>query len=320
MRPRTAAARDGQQQVQALAAQAAEDRRGRQVGDVAGDGAEVAQVVGQALQLEGDAAEGLRPWRFAAPRQGLQRAAVGACVADHRVAGDRLGDQHGARRRDGFEQALDAAVLVAEHDLEQQDVLAVGLEPEVPRLDDPGMHRADGHLVHLVARDAREGIALRVQHHGGAAGAAVVGEVPAQRLQPRMALGEDGALLGDLALEVPGLRADRGERRIALADPRAGRAELPEGVLRQDGDQPRRFATVGEAEERRQPPVAADRRRDGVAKGLDRLERHGLPCHRAPVAQLQLVEPARRARGAHGALPPRAAAARASTARSGPGM
>ncbi len=92
-----AVAREGHQQIQALAPHPAEVRRGRLVGDVAGDGAEVADVVGQALELEGDAADGLRPGRLPAPGQRLDRAAGGARVADDGVAGDRLRDQDGVR-------------------------------------------------------------------------------------------------------------------------------------------------------------------------------------------------------------------------------
>ncbi len=47
-------------------------------------------------------------------------------------------------------------MLVAERDLEVEDVLAVALEAEVPRLDDAGVDRADGDLVDLVALDAEE--------------------------------------------------------------------------------------------------------------------------------------------------------------------
>ena len=52
--------------------------------------------------------------------------------------------------------ALDAAVLVAERDLEVEHVLAVALEAEVARLDDAGVHRADRDLVDLLALDAEE--------------------------------------------------------------------------------------------------------------------------------------------------------------------
>ena len=62
----------------------------------------------------------------------------------------------GALGRAADEHALDAAVLVAERDLQVEDLLAVALKAEVPRLDDPGVDRADRHLVDLLALDPVE--------------------------------------------------------------------------------------------------------------------------------------------------------------------
>ena len=59
------------------------------------------------------------------------------------------------------ERALDAAVLVAERDLEVEDLLAVALEAEVARLDDAGVDRADRDLVHLLALDREERVHAR---------------------------------------------------------------------------------------------------------------------------------------------------------------
>ncbi len=53
-------------------------------------------------------------------------------------------------------------MLVAQHDLQEQHLLAVGLEPEMPRLDDPGVHRPDGDLVDLLALDLEERVPLPV--------------------------------------------------------------------------------------------------------------------------------------------------------------
>ena len=54
------------------------------------------------------------------------------------------------------ERPLDAAMLVAQRDLQVKDVLAVALEAEMSRLDDAGMHGPDGDLVDLVALNAKE--------------------------------------------------------------------------------------------------------------------------------------------------------------------
>ena len=73
-----------------------------------------------------------------------------------RVARDRLDVVDGPLVRAADERPLDAAVLVAERDLEVEDLLAVALEAEVPRLDDAGVDRADRDLVDLLALDAVE--------------------------------------------------------------------------------------------------------------------------------------------------------------------
>ena len=62
----------------------------------------------------------------------------------------------------GFQQALDPAVLVAQHDLQEQHLLAVRLEPEVSRLDDPGVDRPDRHLVDFLTLELEERVALPV--------------------------------------------------------------------------------------------------------------------------------------------------------------
>ena len=77
-------------------------------------------------------------------------------VSDGGVARQRLRVVDRALVGPAEQRLLDAAVLIAERDLEMEDVLAVALEAEVPGLDDPGVDGADGHLVHLVALDAVE--------------------------------------------------------------------------------------------------------------------------------------------------------------------
>ena len=77
-------------------------------------------------------------------------------MGDGRVAGRRLGVMERARARAADHRLLDAAVLIAQGDLEVEDALAVALEAEVAGLDDARMHRPDGHLVDLLALDPVE--------------------------------------------------------------------------------------------------------------------------------------------------------------------
>ena len=64
------------------------------------------------------------------------------------------------------------AVLVAQHDLEEEHLLAVGLEPEVSGLDDAGVHRPDGDLVHLLLRRSGRTGSAPGRTRAGAAGPA----------------------------------------------------------------------------------------------------------------------------------------------------
>src|SRR5260370_18233520 len=100
--------------------------------------------------------------------------------------------------------AYDAAVQLAEGDIEMEDPNAVTVEAEMPRLDDPGMDRADRDLMHLGTGNLEEiGIADR-----RAAGR------EAHRLQPGVPLRPQAAALEDLALEIMRPRAVACHRRI----------------------------------------------------------------------------------------------------------
>ena len=77
--------------------------------------------------------------------------------------GDGVGDRVGGARAlyvgqalsdlDTLGRALEATVLVEEPEVEVQDPLADDVEAKVPGLDDPGVDRADRHLVGIVAAD-----------------------------------------------------------------------------------------------------------------------------------------------------------------------
>ena len=194
-----------------------------------GERAEISDVVRQALELERDAAQGLRARRLLALRKRLHHLAIRRGVSDAGVARQRLRIVDRALVRPADQRVLDPAVLIAEGDLEVEDVLAVALEAEVPGLDDPGVDRADRHLVDLVALHAVE---VRHADQGGFAArsreglmAGPLGSVVANRLEPRVAARAQAELLGDLALEQVHLGAGGGQRleRVAL---HAGPAEV----------------------------------------------------------------------------------------------
>ncbi len=97
------------------------------------------------------AAQRLGAQRRRGTGQGFDGLAVGQRVADGRVAGHRLHVVDRALRRPADERPLDAAMLIAERDLQVKDMLAVALETEMARLDDARMDGPDGDLVDLVA-------------------------------------------------------------------------------------------------------------------------------------------------------------------------
>ena len=89
-------------------------------------------MVGQPFQLEGDATQRLGADGDLAAGQGLDRLAVGRGVADRGVARHRLHQVDRPLVRAADQGPLDAAMLVAERDLQVKDLLAVALEAEMP--------------------------------------------------------------------------------------------------------------------------------------------------------------------------------------------
>ncbi len=72
-------------------------------------------------------------------------------MANRGVARHVFHDMNSTFVRPAHEGRLDAAMLVAERDLQVKDLLAMALEAEMPRLDDPGVNRANRDLVDLFA-------------------------------------------------------------------------------------------------------------------------------------------------------------------------
>src|SRR5258708_31434998 len=120
------------------------------------------------------------------------------------VAGNRFGEMDASLVRTAAQRRLDAPMLVAERDFEMKHALAVAVETEMPRLDDTRMHRANRDFVHLSSGYLEE---LDVLDRFSATR-------EANRLQPRVALRRNAALLGDFALEAMRGGAIRSERRI----------------------------------------------------------------------------------------------------------
>ena len=280
------------ERVQEVGAQRAAVRRGRQVPDVARERAEVADVVREPLELEGDAAQRERARRRLPAGERLDRLHVGEGVAHRGVARDRLGERERAPVRAAAQQPLDPAVLVPEDDLEVEHLLAVALEAEVAGLDDAGVHRADRDLVHLLALHREERVLAGDRRRGGGAAegvrAGAARRLEAERLRPRVPLGHDAELLGDLALE--GLRRGRhgGERGEGAPDEGGEQAELPLGIVGEDGGEEGALA-LGAPEERHEAPAGAQHADHRLAEALHRQHRHRAGVHRLAVPGVEHV-------------------------------
>ncbi len=258
-----------EREVEELAAQAPEVRGRRQVAHVTGERAHVPRVVGEPLELEAYRADEVAARRDLELRERLERHRVGGGVPDAGVPGEGLGDDEPARGRGAEQQGLGAAVLVAEVDLEGDDLLAAALEAKVPGLDDPCVHRADRDLVDARAFDPEEGVSRRRARR-----ALLERKVAAQRLEPGVALGPDAVELEDLALEGLGLRRLGAERGVAPGlDAPAHHRELADRVVGEHGEQLGLLLDGGD-EERAEAGARIHRAQAVAAEGVGLEPRH----------------------------------------------
>src|SRR5262249_17049243 len=171
---------------------------------VIGQGPKVAGMVGEALEFESDAAQDLGPDGNLAAGERFHRLAVSRCVPDRCVSGDGLHHVDGALVWSADACSLSAAVLISERNLQVEHLFAVALKPEVPRLDDPRMDGADGHLVDLFSlhtvevRNADHRRLVRLPTPRIVAWP--IRSMEPDRLEPGVAFRADAVLLGDLPL------------------------------------------------------------------------------------------------------------------------
>jgi hypothetical protein len=162
-------------------------------------------VIRQPLQLQRDAPQRLRPGRFLGTGQSLDDLAIRGGVSDRRVSGQRFGVMDGARVRPADHPLLHASVLISEGNFQMEHLFAVALKPKMARLDDAGVDRSHGHLMHLLAFDTIEiGDAdprrIVVCPAPRIVPRTIRAMIP-HRLEPGMPLGSKSELLSNLALE-----------------------------------------------------------------------------------------------------------------------
>src|SRR6185369_6962037 len=114
---------------------------------IVGNGADIAQMVGNPLPLQHERPQPGSPGRHLRLGQFFYSAAVGQAMGHGGIARDPACQPRPFLPGNLLETLLDPLVGVAEPLLQIEDILAHGLKTEMPRLDDPGMHRPDLDLV-----------------------------------------------------------------------------------------------------------------------------------------------------------------------------
>ena len=127
-------------------------------GGIVADGADVAEMIGEALEFGHDRAEVGRARRRLQRQRRFDGAGKGIGIGDGRIAGDAAGEPRRPVEIGALHQALDALVDVAEPFLQPDHGLAARGEAEMAGLDDAGVDRADGDLVQAVAFGGEEAV------------------------------------------------------------------------------------------------------------------------------------------------------------------
>jgi hypothetical protein len=130
-------------------------------GGVVANGADVAEMIGEALELGHQAAKPMCAGRRLDPERGLDGAREGDAVGDRGVAAHSRSQDGRALDACAARQAVDALMDIAEPLLQAHHGFAAGVEAEVARLDDPCVDRTDRNLVQSCPLRAKEGVRVR---------------------------------------------------------------------------------------------------------------------------------------------------------------
>src|SRR5579862_7529068 len=161
-------------------------------------------------------------------------------MPDAGIASKCLGEMGAAFVRAAAKRRLNTAMLVAQSDFEVEHPLAVAVKAEMPRLDDPGMHRANRDLVNFGAGDPEELAFVN-------GNASATGET--NGLEPRVSFRVNTPFLIDFTLEVMGSRAIRRERGITAGD---HRCREPNGAVDVVGNRGQQCGAVRDLRQPRQ--------------------------------------------------------------------
>ena len=133
---------------------------GQREGGIVADGADVAEMIGEALKLGHQRAEPHGARRNIDLKRGFDRLREGERVSHGAVARGAAGELRALVERGAGHQRLGALVHITEPLFEPHHRLAVGGEAEMPWLDDAGMDRADRDLVQILSLNGQEGVGV----------------------------------------------------------------------------------------------------------------------------------------------------------------
>ena len=127
-------------------------------GGVVADGADVAEMVGKPLELREHRAQPDRAIRHAKFQGRFGRPRKRISIGDGAVAGHASGELDGPLEIGSDHQPLDTLVGVSEPLFQPDHGLAACRKPEMPGLDDSGVHGTDRDLMQAIAFRGEEAI------------------------------------------------------------------------------------------------------------------------------------------------------------------
>ena len=223
---------------------------------VVADRADVAEVIGDALELGHHPAQHRSTRRHRDVERRLDRAREGEAVGDGGIAGDSCDDAARAFEIGAGEQAVDALVHVAQPLLEANDDPAVGGEAEMAGFDDAGVHRADRNLVQALAVHGQKRIIGGIAELGWGTRAERRSKSPGAMIEPRPHIGQ---FRGLDAVQIADRPFEPQRRRMMPADARVG------PVLHADRDDQRGGVRAGAQREMHMIFVRPQREQIGLA-------------------------------------------------------
>jgi hypothetical protein len=126
-------------------------------------------------------------------------------MTDGRIAGYGFHLCHGGSMRAAEQRPFNPAMLISQNDFQMKDGFAMTLETEMPRFDNSGMYRSDRYFMNFGSQNP-----IKFSHAGqdgmlfcSSPGimAAAAGPLVTDRLEPRVVIDRDTALLGNLTFE-----------------------------------------------------------------------------------------------------------------------